>query len=97
MNDKITSADAGFRPLAERQAEADAAIIAKMGEKDASMIMKGVANDAIKWKVLAVLLGREAWEKFWSVYRDSVERAADETLSEVEGGKTRRPSAFDGL
>jgi hypothetical protein len=84
------------RPLADRQREVTELLRQELPKDAYESVARGFTSDAPKWKVLAAALGRETWEKFWAVYRDSVEAAADKILTAREAPK-KPPTPFGGL
>lgn len=87
--------DVNMKPLPERQAEIDLAILKKLGREAHETFRRGIQSDDIKWTVL--LLGRDLWEHFWAVYRDTVEENANRILTKSEEMKKKPPTIFGGF
>jgi hypothetical protein len=69
-------------------------------ESDAKVvdtIRKVLSDDGLKWSVIPMILKRDLWELFWSVYRDSTEQQAERMLQLSERSKEEKPALFAGF
>lgn len=85
-----------MRPLAARQREVEDKLD-KLDPKVAATLRAKMRDDSLAWSIVPLILKREMWELFWSVYRDSVEQSANKMLTMQEEAKEQKPSMFGGF
>lgn len=85
-----------MRPLAARQREIEDKLD-KLDPKVAATLRTKLRDDSLTWSIVPLILKREMWELFWSVYRDSVEQSANKMLTMQEEAKSEKPSMFSGF
>jgi hypothetical protein len=83
------------RPLEERQRECEEKMRAAMDEPTYNKLVSGVKWDRLKWSLMPAILGRDLFELFWSVYRDTVEAEAEKALAEYERIKASPRGMFE--
>lgn len=89
--------DVNMKPLADRQREVDEAILRKLGREEYLDFKNAFRGDVLKWRIIPLILGRDLWDRFWAVYRDSVEESANRLLTRLEESKKKPPSIFGGF
>lgn len=86
----MTMTQTDMRPIKDRQEEVDRQMREQLPADVYEGARKFLSTDRMFFMVMPVLMKRELWEKFWSVFRDSVEIDAERMLTELERPKQER-------
>lgn len=86
MNEKIKSFDkVDMEPLVDRQRRVFEKIkVTPMGSELIKTLEGLKKDDDFKWFAFQVGMGRPLWEEYWSVYKDTIEKKAEEVFSSLE-------------
>ena len=87
-----------LKPLEQRKAEISNKIRAKINAETFTSFREDMATDLIKYPVIAAMLGRELWEEYWAVLKDTIEAETNEMLDKIEsrrGNRGRQKGLFE--
>lgn len=75
------------KPLEQRQREVDELIRSKVPKQVYQAFRECSRADRLRFAIFAGILGRDVWERFWGVYRASIELETEKILAARERGK----------
>lgn len=90
----ITFDKVEMTPLTERQERVYNKIKAlpKVGAQLTRTLSDIKKDDDFKWFALQAGMGKELWEEYWAVYKDTVDQKANDLFSRLE--KTKESKIF---
>lgn len=93
MSNDVFDEVKNMKPLAERQAAVREKINAlpdDVGPKVLELLTESKHRDDLKHLVLQATFGRDLWDEYWAVHRDTVEQAASEFFAKMDDAKRKR-------